>query len=602
MAWKVTWKQWWYRQRRKIRLILLRLLRILQVNEYTFIFAIAAFVGVLSGGIGGFIRVWFVESYRWVWSSFLPNLGVNDNFRWIVFMLAPAVGALLLYPLIKWRPDATYGHHGIPFVMEKIALGGGVIPPYVIPLRTIATTFTIASGGSAGRESPVVQIGASIGSWVGQILHLHQDKVKVLLGCGASAGIAAVFDTPLAGVMFSLELLLGEWTIMSTGPLIISAVFAVAIERILYKGTVEIISVPPYVFHSLKELIFYFLTGIICGILAWLFIVSLNTLESFLERIPNYLPLKLFLGGLIVGILGLMYPEIRGSQYEPIAHVFSQHYLIRECILLFLFKMIATLATLGSGASGGELAPSLFMGAMIGSALGLSFQAFAPAIVSPGVYALAGMVAFTGAIMHAPMTLMLMAVELTKTYSAMLPMMVAVLTATVVARSLNRDSLYTAVLRNKGILFYLGRDENILKQLKVRHIMRHQVTAIPYNARFRDVVSLLLNHPGMYFPVIDEDHRVIGLISLDELKTYLHDESLHDVVIAEDIANEAIPVIHPDDDLVKALEKMNLADLDELPVTEGGRLEGMVTRRDILKAYQKAIIEKKYITHDIQTL
>lgn len=204
--------------------------------------------------------------------------------------------------------------------------------------------------------------------------------------------------------------------------------------------------------------------------------------------------------------------------------------------------------------------------------------------------------------MHAPMTLMLMAVELTKTYSAMLPMMVAVLTATVVARSLNRDSLYTAVLRNKGILFYLGRDENILKQLKVRHIMRHQVTAIPYNARFRDVVSLLLNHPGMYFPVIDEDHRVIGLISLDELKTYLHDESLHDVVIAEDIANEAIPVIHPDDDLVKALEKMNLADLDELPVTEGGRLEGMVTRRDILKAYQKAIIEKKYITHDIQTL
>lgn len=578
-----------------LRLIVYRFLRLLQVNDYTFIFIVAALVGTLAGLLGASVRFWFTFSFNWVWEEFYPSLtSLYPAVPSFVFaLMIPLVGGLLLGPLATRYPESTRGHHGIPYVMEKIALGSGEIPPSTIIMRTFATTITIASGCSAGRESPVVQIGATAGSLVAQGLKLSPIRVQMLLACGAAAGLAAAFDTPLAGVMFSVELFLGEWTVASMGPLVVSAIFGVTAARMTFPS-LEMIKVPTYQIHSIEEVGIYLIVGVICGVFSWLFVQTLNWVEESFERSPIPPYFHMVIGAGATGIIGYFFHEIRGSQFEPISLAMESKILIVGAIALFVAKFIATVFTLGSGCSGGEFAPALFLGAMLGLALGWSIQILWPGrFADPGVYALVGMVAFTGAMMHAPLTLVLMAVEMTKSYQAVLPMLSAVMTATLVARMLDRDSIYTAVLRRKGIIFYLGRDETILRDIRVEHIMHRDVPVIPPHMPFTRIIDEVMRHRGMYFPVVDEQQRLIGVISLDDLKGYLKHEELAGLVVAQDIANEAIITLSPRDTLYEALSKMNRSDMDELPVVAMGKLVGMVSRRDIMKAYQRAVLERQ---------
>ena len=585
----------WRSQALTLRLFLYRALRLLQVNDYTFIFIVAAFVGIAAGFLGAAARFWFVISFNWVWNDLYPRLisalpGLPEI---VIAVLIPVTGGLLLGPLTRKYPDATRGHHGIPNVMEKIAFASGEIPPSTIALRTLATTVTIASGGSAGRESPVVQIGAAAGSLVAQWLRLSPNRIQMLLACGASAGLAAAFDTPLTGVMFAVELFLGEWTMTSMGPLVVSAIFGVSTARMSFPS-LEVIKVPVYQIHSVQEILIYLLVGVVCGVFSWIFVKTLNAVEDAFEhsRIPPHF--HMVIGAFGAGILGYFYHQVRGSQYEPITMAMEAKVLLATGAILFVAKFVATVLTLGSGCSGGELAPALFIGAMLGTSLGWAIQVFWPGrFASPGVYALVGMVAFTGAMMHAPITLVLMAVEMTKSYQAVIPMLTAVMTATLIARMLDRDSIYTAVLRKHGILFYLGRDETILREIRVEQIMHRDVPTIPRTMPFVRIVDEVMRHRGMYFPVVDEQRRLIGIISLDDLKAYLKHEELAGLVVAQDIANESMLILSPRETLFDALSKMNRSEMDELPVVEQGRLVGMVSRRDIMKAYHRAVIERQ---------
>ena len=587
----------WKLRRRWLRWQLYRFIRLIQVNEWTFIFVIAAVVGVLSGFLGATARFWFTRSFEWVWHTAYPWLAAHvPGVPWWVWAVGfPTFGGLMLGPLSRRFPDATRGHHGIPNVMEHIARGRGEIPVSTIVLRTLATTITLASGGSAGRESPVVQVGAAAGSWVGQILNLSPARVKMLLACGAAGGIAAVFDTPLAGVMFAVELFIGEWTIANMGPLIISAVLAATVARMSFPY-LELLRVPPYQIQSLREIFVYVVVGLICGVFAWLFVHLLSQVEDWFEAalLPPWLHMAL--GGFGAGCVGLWMSAVRGSQFAPISAVLGSHIGIKLAALLFIAKFFATLFTLGSGRSGGEFAPSLFLGAMLGAALGWAFKIVWPGqLAAPGIYALVGMVAFTGAVMHAPITLVLMAVELTKSYQAVIPMMIAVMTATMVARMLSRDSIYTAVLKKRGIQFYLGRDETILQEIHVKQIMRRETAVVPQNLTFDKIVGVVMGNPGLYFPVVDDRQRLQGVISLDDLKEYLADQELARLVVAKDIANEAVLTLTPEDNLLDALRKMNMAEMDELPVESEGRLVGIVSRKDIMKAYQRAVLERNLL-------
>lgn len=589
-------KSWNYR-RRWLRLQLYRIGRIVQINEYTFIFLIAAGVGLLSGFLGATARAWFTVSFDWVWETVYPWLGTQGGVlpEWVWAIVIPVTGGLLLGPLTLRFPESTRGHHGIPNVMERIALGRGEIPVSTMVLRTFATTLTLASGGSAGRESPVVQVGAAAGSWVGQTLNLSPERIKLLLACGASGGIAAAFDTPLAGVMFSVELFLGEWTITNMGPLIVSAVLAATIARMSFPF-LEFLRVPTYRIESLQEVLAYVLVGLTCGVFAWMFVQLLNAFESWIERSPIPPIFHMAFGGLGAGCIGLFLHEIRGSQFVPISQMLSSQTVLRMAVLLFVAKFLATLFTLGSGCSGGEFAPSLFIGASLGITLGWVIKALWPGMIaSPGVYALVGMVAYTGAIMQAPITLVLMAVELSKSYQAVIPMMIAVMTATLTARYLSPDSIYTVVLKKRGIHFYLGRDETVLKEISVEQIMHRETPVVSQNLPFDQIVQVVMGNPGLYFPVVDDDRRIQGIISLDDLKGYLGNKDLAGLVVAKDIANESVITLTPRDTLLDALRKMNMAEMDELPVEEDGRLTGRVTRKDIMKAYQHAVLERQVL-------
>ena len=420
------------------------------------------FLSIVIGALTGVCSVAFIRILGLCENLFFVSLASTlDFFGTARVLLLPAVGGLIVGPLI-WRYAREARGHGVPEVMKAITIGGARIPIRVAVVKILASTVTIGSGGTAGREGPMVQIGATIGSSLGQLYKLSSYHLRTLVACGAAGGIAATFNAPIAGAIFSLEVLMGQ-----TSPafllVLLSSVTSSIVSRSLL-GNYPAFLVPPYELVSSWEVLLYIPLGLLCAGAARLFVHSLYRAEEIFEawKFPPYF--KPCVGALAVGVVGTYLPEVFGNGLPAVEKALHASLSWQVLCILFLAEIFCNSATLGSGGSGGVFAPALYIGAMLGGAFGSGVHYLWPtSTAGAGAYALVGMAAVFGGAAHAPLSAILILFEMTNDYQIILPLMAATVTSVSLSRRLATDSIYTLKLRRAGLVFDYGGSTGVEK-------------------------------------------------------------------------------------------------------------------------------------------
>lgn len=561
------------------------------LEQHVFTLLLAILIGVLSG----YGALFFHHLMKGV-QTLLYGHGediltfVHRLSPWQL-LLVPAAGGLMVGVLVHFGASEAKGH-GVPEVMTALALKEGRIRKRVALVKILASALCIGSGGSTGREGPMVQIGSSIGSAVGQVFRVPLLKQKTLVGCGAAAGIAATFNAPIAGVLFALEVLLGDFGLTAFSPVVLASVTATVISRHHF-GDIPFFVLPSYRMASLWEFGLYPFLGAAAGIAAVAFITTLYKVEDLFEAMPLPDWLKPALGGLALGVILQWFPQAFGVGYGAMNLALKDHTAGWLMLALVFVKMAATSASIGSGGSGGIFAPSLFIGAMTGGAFGaLAGHLFPGITASPGVYALVGMGAVVAGTTHAPITAILIIFEMTGEYQVILPMMITCILATIVASSLKRGSIYTVKLMRKGVDISRGLEQNILRALKVDRFMTPDVVAVSESMPLCEVFETFKSRDASYLHVTDREDRLTGIISFRDIRGLLDEECPGALIIAKDVATAQVVTLEPGDTLYTAMRRFGEWGVSQLPVVDPatGRLLGALREKDLLAAYDKAVV------------
>ena len=607
-----------------IKRYLAKLLDHLAPREGLVLLVMAIIVGVATG----FAAVFFIRLIQYIQIFFyggsekiFPALGR----LWIIII--PVIGGLLVGPIITKFATEAKGH-GVPEVMQALILRGGRIRPRVALAKIIASALCIGTGGSAGREGPIVQVGSALGSSVGQWLHLSDERIKNLVACGAAAGIAATFNAPIAGVVFAIEVLLSELQVAVFGNVVVSAVAASIVSRI-FLGSRPAFEIPGYVMNSPWEIILYIILGLLAAFVGILFIRMLYFTEDVFEQLAIPLWLKPATGSLLLGILAFSYPYLGTISYissadmslglplvENYPHIFGSGFVFLEEVLqghapffliflLIFLKPLATSFTLGSGNSGGVFAPSLFTGAMLGGAFGyLAMRLFPGLTIEVGAYALVGMAAVFSAAARAPLTSMLIVFEMSNDYRLILPLMAAGMVASTFAQWLQPESIYTLKLSKRGIRFAQGRDMDIMQTVQVEEVMNKAPITVHNEQSVADLFAAFQETHLGGFPVLNNNNELYGIVTMQDMERTIQDmeRTLHrkDVNLRDlkiwDVATPEPVTVFPDEPIWSSIRKMVPRDLARLPVVARSnpkQFVGLISRSDIVRAYNVGLMRKQ---------
>jgi len=567
--------------------------------EHTFMVVVAVAIGAL-GGLGAVAFRFLIKVVqRAAWGSWTYDLGLVASHPWWWRFLTPAIGGLIIGPLVYFLAREAKGH-GVPEVMEAVALRSGFIRSRLVAIKSVASAICIGTGGSVGREGPIVQIGAALGSTIGQWLRISGRRLRTLAGCGAAAGIAATFNAPVAGALFAVEIILGDFGVSQFSPIVISSVMATVVSR-HFLGDFPAFVVPTYKMETAWELPLYLLLGLLAAIAAQVFIRVLYGIEDLMESLPVKPWLLPALGGLMVGAIGLLFPQVLGVGYETINHALTGELTIGLLAGLIVAKLLATSLTLGSGGSGGIFAPSLFLGAMSGGFLGNLAHHFYPgATATSGAYALVGMGAVVAGTTHAPITAILIIFELTSDYKLIVPLMASCIIASLVSSRLKRESIYTMKLYRRGADLFRGREVNVLRSLRVQDVMDDELATLAADTPLTELVERFADSPRSYYYTTDGAGNLQGVIAFAELRhALLNADAFSEIAVAGDLARTDVPRVTPDQDLDTVMRIFGGKDRDELPVVgsaDRGRLVGVVNRRHLIDAYGRELMKRDMVT------
>ena len=418
-----------------------------------------------------------------------------------------------------------------------------------------------------------------------------------MVGCGAAAGIAATFNAPIAGVLFALEVLLGDFGLAAFSPVVLSSVTATIISR-HYFGDFPAFVIPSYEVASLWEFCIYPFLGVLAGLVAIVFIILLYKTEDLFQalKIPEWL--KPALGGVALGLILLKCPYVFGVGYGAINKSLMVELPGLLLLALIFMKIVSTSITIGSGGSGGVFAPSLFIGAMAGGFFGWGVNMLFPNVTaSPGAYALIGMGAVVAGTTHAPITAILIIFEMTGDYAIVLPMMITCILSTILASSLKDGSIYTIKLLRRGVDISGGLERNILRAMKVKDFMGGEVTTIREAMNLMDLVNTFKAEDVSYVHVVNENSDLTGIISFRDIRPLLQEEgNLHHLIIAKDVATTDLATVKPEDNMQNALRTMSDRGISQLPVLggdNGKKVIATLRERDVFAAYDKALIRRE---------
>ena len=491
----------------------------------------------------------------------------------------PGVGGLVAGAILqfgmRWHGQLTTTDY-----MEAVVLGDGKISTRRSLAKCLSALFSIASGGSIGREGPLVQLSSLSASIAGRLQKWSPPRLRLLVGCGAAAGIASAYNAPIAGAVFVAEIVLGSVAMEIFGPLVFSSVIATLTVRGFLGGN-PLYDIPPFQLNGNWEIIPYLLLGLFAGLLAPWFIRLLRASEWLAGRIVAPVYVKMGVGGLIVGIIAIFHPEVCGNGYSAVNAILKGEWVWQTLAVILILKVLATSATFGSGAVGGVFTPTLFVGASFGFLFGDVTQRFAGHL-NPSAFALVGMGAFLAAATHAPIMAIIMIFELTLDYQIILPLMLACVVGYYTSVSIEKRSIYADALQRKGA----GDYRRQLAELHVRDLMKPNPLAIQPTARFAEIGEKFIASPVNYIYVTDNG-RFVGAVSLHDIKRYLNSPHLAELVIAEDIVRDRFPTVRPEASLAEAMERFAHHAGERLPVAGNSgenRLLGTISKTDVILA------------------
>jgi H+/Cl- antiporter ClcA len=545
----------------------------------------AACLGIIGGG-----AAWVLLHLI----GLITNLALFHRFGWSVpsfshlprgpgLVIAAVSGGLVVSLLAKWSP--VIRGHGIPEAMEAILSKQSRISPRAAVAKPLSAAIAIGTGGPFGAEGPIIVTGGALGSLLGQVVHVSPAERKILLACGAAAGMAATFGTPLAAVILAIELLLFEFSARAFVPLVVASSLAAGMHVQLF-GSGPLFHVPPHSYAGLGKLPLYVVLGGVCGLVAVFVTKGLHLIEALYRRLPVKEFWHPVIGAVGFATVGYIVPRALGVGYDAIGDILSGRIAVAALAALVVAKLVAWWIALGSGTSGGTLAPILMIGGGVGSLVGSAIVATAPGLhVSPGAFALVAMAAVFGAAARATFAAMVFVFEVTRDYQIILPLMLASVIADIVASSLMRESLMTEKLSRRGLRVHAEYEVDVFRTTQVRDVMTTAVTTIPVEATVADARAQLDLDAHSAYPVVD-GRTVVGVVSRSD--AIREGAEPDDPVMS--IASADVVTVAPDHTLLDTLNVMLQEEVDHLPVVDDAeQLVGICTRTDVLRARRRQL-------------
>jgi len=535
-------------------------------------------ISLLAGGIGiaaGFIaylllkliglftNLFFFHRFSAEFTSPVTNhLGL-----WVI--LLPAAGGLVVGLMAKYGTSKIRGH-GIPEAMEAVLTSRSRIHPKVAILKPLSVAVAIGTGGPFGAEGPIIQTGGAVGSLVGQLVHMTAVERKVLLACGAGAGMSATFNTPIAGVILAIELLLFEFRPRSFIPLVVASTLATA-TRFVIMGRNAMFAMGTVDFGIPSNLPYYILLGVVCGFAAVGFSRALYWVEDRFEQLPLDQLWWPAIGGLGLGVIGFFMPRVLGVGYDTISDILNDRLALNLLLGILVFKALALLVSLGSGTSGGLLAPMFMTSAAMGAALAVGLNHLIPgAHLAPGAFALVAMGAVFGAAANATFAFIIFAFEITRDYNAVLPLMLVCVIASGIARRFMKESIMTEKLARRGLRVHQEYEADASQQVTVGEVMRKEPPTVSAGMKVTELADRIARNEPQFRQhqaalVLDQADRLVGIITRGDVMELLRENPDGDVTVGE-ACNAILVVTHPDETVHDAMTKMLANAVGRLPV------------------------------------
>jgi CIC family chloride channel protein len=576
---------------------ILRTLRIRRPRHDLSLLFFAVGIGFLAA-VGALLFRGLIECMQFLfWPAGQGLMARISAAPWWQILLVPTLGGLIAGPIITFFVPEARGP-GVPEVIHSVTARQSTIRHRVTFLKGLVSSLLLAAGASVGREGPIVQIGSSVGSSVAQLFDLSPGLRRLCLACGAAAGISATFNAPITGAIFAMEIILLNIEVSHISHIVIASITGSVLSRIFW-GDFPAFRIVDFALANYQELFAYLILGLLAGLVSILFVRSVLTAEQVFDRLPVPGWLCPALGGLLLGCLALQVPQVMGVGYDTVNSALDGSLPLRLGLLLLVCKLAATAMCIGSGMSGGIFAPSLYLGAALGTVTGHVLNTFWPGPdLNPAFLALAGMGAVVSGTTLAPITAIVTIFELTLHSQIILPLMIACITATLIVRLLFGVSVYELKLLRRGVSIVRGHDVSILRDLRVRDFMRRSVPKISLRASLKVIVEEVSSAPYPHFVVEDDALRLAGVISLRDIREcLLHFEDLKPVIIAADLMTTEVVSITGDDTMETALRLFEDHPYSMFPVLDQeNRITGMLTKDDLLKAYDEKVLKDRILS------
>jgi CIC family chloride channel protein len=570
---------------------------------------------VLAGGvgvIGGFVNLFFYFATESVKHFFLRKPGdpveVAEMLGNVQLVLLPALGGLVAGLILHWGLRLV-GPQGSTNLLEAVVAGDGKLPFRSNMVKVASSLVSIGSGASIGREGGITQLTATLASKWGQLRRWPPYRLRLMVACGAASGIAAAYNAPITGAVFAALIVLGNFSMHLFAPLVVSSVVACVVSRSFF-GIRPWYVVPPLDFTSLTQLPWFLVLGALAGVMGAVFLKMIRTTEDRFRRLRVPIYGRLALGGLAVGVIALAFPGVWGNGYvvtnrllheqwdkltAPWVHegLTASQWALMLVVGLLLAKLLATVATVGSGAVGGVFTPTLFLGAGLGAAFGVALQQLGATHLPTSAFALVGMGSVMAATTRSPLLAMILVFEISLNYSMMPPLMLGCVVSILVASRLHKESVYTEPLRLRGLA--AGAEstrEGAATERTVGDLMREPVPPVRENATLREMADRFLANSNNFLPVVDAEQRLVGMVSLHDLKPFLNAGQELRAIIAFDVMTPPPACVTPNQRLLDALPLVLASEQRNLPVVNTcaeKRLVGALARADVLGLFSEAI-------------
>lgn len=572
--------------------------RVRHIKEKNFILFLSLLVGIVTGLAGVFLK----NSVHYTHQFFTERLQVDSGS--LLFFVYPFIGIWLTSLFVRYfvREDIS---HGVTKVLYAISRQNSILKSHNNYSSMIASTITIGFGGSVGTEATIVLTGASIGSNLARFFRMNYKVMTLMIGCGAAGAIAGIFKAPIAGIVFTLEVLMLDLTMASVIPLMISAISSyVIVYFMMGEGVVLEFAVREH--FALVNVPYYIVLGVFCGLVSVYFIRMNLRIEAFVHRIKNQFK-RILIGGALLGLLIYLFPPLYGEGYTSLEDLLTgnadnllkntyffdfRNYalvLILYIVSLIFIKVVATALTNGSGGVGGVFAPSLFTGGVTGFLIASLINMTGMVHVPVSYFVLAGMAGVMSGVMNSPLTAMFLIAEITSGYSLLVPLMITSVTAHLTGRGMEPYSIYARRLAMKGDLITHNKDKAVLTLMKLNKVIETDLKTISIGATLGDLVKKVSRSSRNIFPVIDENDALLGIVLLDDIRKIMFNQELYETTFVRDFMTTPPTVVDVQDPMEVVMKKFEDTGAWNLPVIEDGRYIGFVSKAKIFNTYRRVL-------------